>query len=287
MELSTEQAAQFRTQGFVTAEGFFDPTETAAMRSEVERFKRAGLLRNVVPGEDSARAANLQLCPMYKHSPLFRALPFADKVVRAVTRLIGEPALLHLDQVFVKPGRHGSGTSWHQDNHYFKIAEPLLGVAMWIAAHDATTANGTLEVIPGVFGQPFEHTSDPLSDHHKRMWPTPEVEKKAVPLELRAGGVAFFCYGTPHCTRGNNTDRERAGIAFHFLHESIAAGSAYGPKLTAEDRAYHPYLTGPRATGGLREYGVPVAGTWREEVERTLREAEACGGPKTPGAVTA
>jgi ectoine hydroxylase-related dioxygenase (phytanoyl-CoA dioxygenase family) len=158
---------------------------------------------------------------------------------------------------------------------------------MWIAAHDATIANGTLEVIPGVFGHQFDHTPDLLSDHHKRMWPTLELEKTAVPLELRAGGVAFFCYGTPHCTRGNNTDRERAGIAFHFLHESVAAGSAYGPKLTAEDRAYHPWLTGPRATGGLREYGVRVAGTWRHEIKRTLREAAAASGPKAPETVPA
>src|SRR5687768_3714692 len=120
MELSEEQVARFRTQGFLKAEGFFDSVEVASVRSEVVRFERAGLLRNAVPGESSARAMNLQLCPMYKHSPLFRALPFEDKVVRAVTRLIGEPVLLHLDQVFVKPGRHGSGTSWHQDNHYFK-----------------------------------------------------------------------------------------------------------------------------------------------------------------------
>src|SRR5262249_15142875 len=44
--------------------------------------------------------------------------------------------------------------------------------------------------------------------------------------------------------------------------------------LIAPDRDYRPYLTGPEATGGLREYGVEVAGTWEREVERALAVGE-------------
>ena len=32
-------------------------------------------------------------------------------------------------------------------------------------------------------------------------------------------------------------------------------------------------LTGPDATGGLREYGLRVEGTWNAEVERVLQNA--------------
>ena len=35
----------------------------------------------------------------------------------------------------------------------------------------------------------------------------------------------FFCYGTAHCTRANTTDRERAGMAFHFLHTDYTAST--------------------------------------------------------------
>src|SRR5262249_8580847 len=58
---------------------------------------------------------NLQLCPMYRQSPLFRALPFTEKVVEAVRALLGDPLILPLDQVFLKPGKTGMGTQWHQD----------------------------------------------------------------------------------------------------------------------------------------------------------------------------
>jgi ectoine hydroxylase-related dioxygenase (phytanoyl-CoA dioxygenase family) len=107
-----------------------------------------------------------------------------------------------------------------------------------------------------------------MSDHHIRCYPPDE--SKAVACEVKAGGVVFFCYGTPHCTRGNRTDKDRAGFAYHFLHESVAGSSSQGPALTKPDRDYHPYLTGPNATGGLKEYGVKVAGTWRSEIDKAL-----------------
>ena len=44
-----------------------------------------------------------------------------------------DPVVLHLDQVFLKPGKQGMGTNWHQDNAYFQIEDPLQGTAMWTA----------------------------------------------------------------------------------------------------------------------------------------------------------
>ncbi len=278
MALSPQQIEQFRTQGFLKVEGFYSAREVEAMRREIERFKRVGLLRNVATEGDgktkSSTAANLQLCPMYQHSTLFRALPFDDKVVDAVSKLIGEPIILRLEQVFLKPGRHGAGTSWHQDNAYFSAADPMGGTAMWISIHDANRANGTMEVIPGVFRQTFEHSRDPMSNHHIRMFPSQELEGTAVPIEMKAGGVVFFCYGTPHCTRGNTTDRERAGVAYHFIQESAAATMPNPSQFSSPNRTYYPDLNGPNTTGGERQYGVKVAGTWRKEVEQALQQEE-------------
>lgn len=119
MSLAAQQAQHFREHGFVTVPDFFSPRETAAIRAEVERLKREGYLRNVATDGDgkttSQTLQNLQLCPMYRQSPLFRAMPFAEKVVEAVRQLLGDPLILHLDQVFLKPGKTGMGTNWHQD----------------------------------------------------------------------------------------------------------------------------------------------------------------------------
>ncbi|MEX0886313.1 MAG: phytanoyl-CoA dioxygenase family protein [Phycisphaeraceae bacterium] len=276
MSLSDEQVEQFCRHGYTLVPEFFSPREVQAMQAEVRRFQRDGLLRNVsTEGDGQTRAQdrqNLQLCPMHPHSDFFRSLPFSETVISAVRRLIGDPVLLHLDQIFVKPAQHGAGTNWHQDNAYFKIDRPLMGTAMWIAVHDATVENGTIEVIPDVYDQSLDHERDPMSDHHIRCYPD---ESKAVPCVLPAGGVAFFCYGTPHCTRANRSDRERAGVAYHFINATVQgqARAGYAAGL-------RPHLTGEQATGGEGEFGTRVAGTWPDEVERALAaDAQAADAP--------
>ncbi len=265
MFFNQPQLDQFQTQGYIAVPDFWNKAEITAIQNEVSRLKREGLLRNVATDSDgkthSRLKQNLQLCPMYDKSDFVRALPFSAKVTGAVRELIGDPVLLHLDQVFLKPGRSGVGTNWHQDNAYFKIANPLKGTAMWTAVHDATVANGTLHIIPGSFRNEYAHSRDPESDHHIRCYPPAE---QAIPVELPAGGVVFFCYGTAHCTLGNNTDNERAGLALHFLNAEYVS-------LAAKDVIdVKPYLTGPLASGGLTEYGVEVAGTWDAQVNRLL-----------------
>ena len=237
------------------------------MRLELDRLKSEGKLRNVATDGDgkthSTTKANLQLCPMWPHSRLFRAMPFAPKVAEAVEQLIGGPVLLHLDQVFLKPGGHGAGTNWHQDNAYFKIDDPLKGTALWTAVHAANAANGTLRVIPRMFREPLPHERDPESDHHIRCWPD---ESKAVVVELPAGGIVFFAYGTPHATGANLTNSERAGVARRFINAD-QRGTARG----GFEPGKRPWLTGPQATGGRREYGRLIAGTWDAEVETAAR----------------
>ncbi len=183
MSLSREQIQQFKTQGYVVVPNFFSAREVAALQADVERLKKNGMLRNVACDGDSkthsTQKVNLQICPMYPASTLIRALPFEPKVVEAATDLIGDKVVLHLDQCFLKPAKNGAGTNWHQDNAYFKIPDPMRGTAMWIAVHDATIANGTLNVIPNRVHEKLEHSRDPQSDHHIRCYP-PESGSGAV-----------------------------------------------------------------------------------------------------------
>ena len=257
---------QFRSEGWLAKERFWSEREVRAMRAELDRLKADGLLRNVATAGDSKTPStdkvNLQLCPMFPHSDFFRAMPFAEVAIEAVRQLIGDPVVLHLDQVFIKPGRQGMGTNWHQDNAYFEIEDPLRGTAMWTAVHEATVANGTIHVIPGSYRVAYEHSRDPYSDHHIRCYPP---EDEAIAIELPAGGVAFFAYGVAHCTRGNNTDTERAGVALHFINGAMDATAKSGFAL-----GKRPYLSGDGASGGVKEHGVLVAGTWNREVAAAL-----------------
>jgi phytanoyl-CoA hydroxylase len=267
MQFTNEQVHQFQSEGWLAVPEFWSADEVRAMQLELERLKSDGKLRNVATDGDgkthSQSKFNLQLCPMAPHSDFYRAMPFAEKVVSAVSQLIGEPVLLHLDQVFLKPAQHGAGTNWHQDNAYFKIADPLKGTALWTAVHDATIANGTMRIIPGSYRESYEHSRDPESDHHIRCFPD---EKRARYIELPAGGALFFAYGTAHATGANATDKERAGVALHFINANVSQEAVGGFPV-----GKRPVLSGPDATGGRAEYGTRVAGTWNREVERLLK----------------
>ena len=129
MRITEEQVRQFKNQGYVAVPDFFTGREVLAIVAELDRLRKAGAFRNVSTdgdGETRSKAKeNLQICPLYDKSEFFRAPPFQEKVLDTIPRLIGDPVILHLDQVFLKPGRHGAGTSWHQDNAYFKIPDPM------------------------------------------------------------------------------------------------------------------------------------------------------------------
>jgi len=267
-QFTQQQIEQFHEDGYLAVEGFWNSQEVAAMQAELERLKEQGLLRNVATDGDgqthSTQKVNLQLCPMSPHSRLFRAMPFAPKVVEAVEQLIGGPVRLQLDQVFLKPGKSGAGTNWHQDNNYFGLSDTTNGTALWTAVHDATKENGTMRVIPAAFREPLEHTRDPESDHHVRCFPDESKEKI---IELKAGGALFFLYGTPHATGSNLTDNERAGVALHFFKAAVNEEAIGG-------LSNRPFLSGPNASGGQSEYGERVAGTWEQEVQVALANAE-------------
>ncbi|MYE27554.1 MAG: hypothetical protein F4X87_10165 [Chloroflexi bacterium] len=123
-------------------------------------------------------------------------------------------------------------------------------------------ANGAIHVIPGSYRVAYEHGRDPYSNHHIRCYPP---EDEAIAIELPAGGVAFFAYGVAHCTLGNTTDKERAGVALHFINGAMDATAKSGFTL-----GKRPYLTGDESSGGEKEHGVVVAGTWEQEVAAVL-----------------
>lgn len=262
---SKEQLEQYQRDGFIVVPNFFDADEVQVLQDEIERFKAEGLLRNVATEGDgkttSSTKRNLQLCPTHPHSPAYRALPYSAKVAEAVRELVGDPVRIKLDQVFLKPAKDGAGTSWHQDNAYFLVEDATKGVGMWIAVHDAHVANGTMHMMPGLQRERLEHVRDGGSDHHIRCYVD---ESQEVPCEMAAGGVVFFMFGTPHCTKGNSTDRDRAGLAYHFFNAN------HPPQDKYED--VMPYLTGPDAKGGADELGEDQRGKWEQIVAEHNRQ---------------
>mmetsp|Transcript_9602 Transcript_9602/g.15732 ORF Transcript_9602/g.15732 Transcript_9602/m.15732 type:complete len:269 (+) Transcript_9602:112-918(+) len=261
--VSASCISHFRRHGWVAVNGFWSSEAVCKMRGEIDRLTALGKLSNVATEGDgitkSTSKKNLQLCPLSPESTLFRAMPFQENVKSALQALVcssnEENVCQYLSQVFLKPPSEGMGTSWHQDNEYFNVLEPTQGVAMWTAVHDSTVENGTLEVLDQV-DHVLEHVRDGGSDHHLTCKGSVD-ESLSVPIELDAGGVAFFNYNVPHCTRANKTDKPRAGVAFHFLNMKAYQDRRFPLPDGADWRT--PVIVGPSCTDGIAEYGENVA----------------------------
>lgn len=206
-----EQVQQFQTEGYVIVPAFFSPEEARLLREEMERLVREDRGRNVMP--PFSNKVNYQITPLTDKSPLFGEIPARPEIVQVVEQLIGAPALLWLEQIFLKPAQVGAGNTWHVDNVRFKATDPTRGVGMWIALHDSSRANGTLELIPR------SHLSPPESYIPAgQFMPVPPEGAETVAMIAAAGGVIFFNFGVLHRTSDNLSDGNRAALVYHFLH---------------------------------------------------------------------
>ena len=130
-----------------------------------------------------------------------------------IGQLLGEEAILKADMALSKPPFVGSEKPWHQDNAYFDyLPLELLGTA-WIALDDTTIENGCMHLLPG------QHTRGALRHHHTidceilsdRIDPA-----RAVPVELKAGGVLYFSAMLPHQTPPNSSPLRRRALQFQY-----------------------------------------------------------------------
>lgn len=265
-----DEIAHFRSEGFVVIPDFFVRDEVVALQAEVAALQANGKLRNVATEGDgkthSTTAFNLQICPIgLPNSRLIASLPWRAGVPETISALLGGDAVQHLDQIFLKPAKHGAGTNWHTDNSYFKAADPRHGVGMWIAVHDANRANGTMRFIPRSHLRTWAHERDGGSDHHITCMKEID-DREEVLVEVPAGGVAFFNYGVAHSTRANTTERERAGLALHFMLGSNVAIEDHHFK--DQPHTAYRWLSGPLCEGGKTIHGEDLRGAWECEVTR-------------------
>ena len=210
MPLSSAQVHHFHTEGYLIVPQFFAAETATAMRLEMERLVAEDRGRNVMP--PFTGKINYQITPLADKSELFGAIPTWPDVIEAVEQLIGAPALLWLAQIFLKPARVGAGNTWHIDNGRFKVVDPTRGLGMWIALHNSSRVNGTLELVPR------SHQSSPDSFIPTgQFMPVPPEGAVLVPMEAPAGSVIFFNFGILHCTRDNLSDQDRAALVYHFL----------------------------------------------------------------------
>jgi phytanoyl-CoA hydroxylase len=193
-------ALEYRRDGFVAVANVLSRAEVDALRSEIIAVGRG--LRGPVRGTQLLEGSSdeevigniLALHMPHKISPLIRQSMSHPRIVEIVRALVGPNLKSMQTMLFVKKAGK-PGQAWHQDEHYIPTRDRSLCGA-WIALDDATIENGCLWMHPGSHERgvlyPIKPHADERFDSADEVFGHAYPREGGVPIELQAGGVAFF-----------------------------------------------------------------------------------------------
>ncbi len=250
--IDQEKFDRYWEKGWVVVEGVFE-------RQEVEKIAEIALALSEEEPEAPGPSSRVDRlgdgrfvprkvkCPFFKHSA-FQELVTSERLSRAIEALVGEPPLLLMDQIFMKPPNFGSAKPYHQDNFYFRCFPANHVITAWIALDDVEAANGCLRYIDRSHKGPIlPHERVP--DESYNLAPPPhlvDLSKESLAL-VRKGGVVFHHSQTLHTSHRNESDRWRRGYATHWVTQDVTCenqtlDNAYfrSEQYPAEDREKSP-----------------------------------------------
>lgn len=224
-----EEVARFVRDGFLNDGPVLDAGELAELRDALARVER---------GESAARperVANLsagredgsvvwQIVNIWQAEPAFEKLLYHPRLVPRVAQLLGADTVrVWHDQIQVKPPRIGGPTIWHQDHPYWPVIQPADLISAWIALEEATIENGCMWMVPGSYCW-GAYDGGTIGSDPQTWGPTPDrsrlpegVSIEPVPVEVKAGSVAFHHCLTWHGAPPNRSERSRPAIAIHYM----------------------------------------------------------------------
>ena len=226
--LTDEQVAVYHQNGFVaTSEPLLSEAEVEELRQaldEVIRGEAPGkplLLRNLAGGDLNSNAVVIQIVNIWQAHPAFERHLRRPELMEMVAQLCPTDTLrVWHDQIQYKPPAVGSATRWHQDFPAWPVLTPGDQCTAWVALDDATLANGCLRFVPGSH-QWGPHkglgTGDDFAPKYDPSWVPPGAEVRAVPQEVRKGGVSFHHALIWHGSAPNPSVVNRRAIAVHYM----------------------------------------------------------------------
>ena len=237
--LTADQVAKFKIDGFLTVEELLTSDEVQALESHTDRIA-AGKADHIPDtstwfeeGHEASDAPEqervlsvFKLFNLAVYDQIMWQHVTHPKIVEIVSELLGtENIKMYGDQLFMKPPEKGSAIPWHQDSASWCDIFPMDLVTAWTAIDHAGEDNGCLRFVPGTHrwgmlvgetpGQGiYPGQSKPFDDDFGgERWPI-------VPVPLRPGSISFHHSLTLHSSSANTSDRRRRGYAVHYMRAS-------------------------------------------------------------------
>ncbi len=148
-DLSREQVAFYREQGYIHLRGVFPPELLQGYRSEIGRIVEELSFNRVPLAQRSTYdKAFLQITNLWTKSGAVREFVFGKRLARIAGELMGcEGVRLWHDQALYKEPS-GGFTPWHADQYYWPLSNERATTA-WIPLVDVPLEMGPLAFAPG------------------------------------------------------------------------------------------------------------------------------------------
>jgi len=263
-------AAAYRRDGYAVAPELLAPAELDILKAEclaITTGARGPVLGASDRGARSDEAVMGEVLAVHfphKVSPPIQAVMRHPAVVRILTGLIGPNVKAMQTLMFVKAAGK-PGQAWHQDETYIPTRDRSLCGA-WIALDDATVENGCLWFHPGSHRPGVLWRTQPHGE--ARFDPSDEAvghpfdREGGTPVELKAGGVAFFNGYVLHRSLPNRAagGYRRALVTHYMSAESLLPWSIGFPPVRRTDYRDIEMVAGedPYAWKGVRDESLAV-----------------------------
>ena len=231
-DVTSDQIARYRKDGFLVIENFLTSSELAEWRSAVEEAieERDGVKipgTNIRTGaddginKDTEYYANVfdQLINLWQTNARVRRLMVSPELGKVASLLSGASGIRiwHDQALFKRPW--ANPTALHLDVPYWSFSVPD-AISIWVALDDATLNNGCLYFLPGTHKK-TDYRDIGITKNMKAIFAVyPElasVEPVAVPMS--AGSASFHNGLCIHGAGPNMTPRPRRAMTCAYMPE--------------------------------------------------------------------
>ncbi len=231
--LTREQIDFYHENGYLGVDGVLSSDEVAELQQVTDDFVRKSArvtehtaVFDLEPGHtpESPKLRRLK-DPIVQHEVYNRNLSHPG-IVAIVQQLIGPDVRSNGNKLNMKSPEYGSPVEWHQDWAFYPHTNDDI-LAVGVCMDDMMYENGCLLVIPG------SHKGPILTHHQNGRFAgavTEEVTNgdKAVPIELKAGGISIHHVRTLHASARNVSPNPRRLLLYQYCAADAWSVLGYG-----------------------------------------------------------
>ncbi len=222
-EITPEQIAFYRENGFVVIDDFLTPEEVEIWRQYVGEAvdQREGRLmagRDEMADKEFYEQVFIQRINLWNDHEGMRKLMLDPRLGKMAADLAGVDGMrIWHDQALIKPA-WGNATGWHLDNPYWSYSSRDT-LSIWVALDDVTTENGCLYFIPGSHKTARWDINTDIGKNIGDLFKVyPEwAHTKAVAAPMKAGSCSFHNGLTAHGAAANMTPGARRAMTCGYM----------------------------------------------------------------------